>query len=131
MLWTFSHSSKTPKAYATNRTVFSFLFSHSNKNSWIICLIFLLHLSVVFKTQTLYIKPYISSAMLQERLVGLATISIKHAQTSSLDLAELVENLSKEKECKVRFWTVFLSAFIPLPNLVSGVMSVFNCALCC
>lgn len=49
------------------------------------------------------IKTYIRSTMLEQRLVGLATISIEHAQASALNLAELVKTFAKEKARKVRF----------------------------
>ena len=49
------------------------------------------------------IKTYIRSTMLEKRLVGLAIISIEHAQASALDLVELVTKFAKEKARKVRF----------------------------
>ncbi|XP_053106039.1 uncharacterized protein LOC128324907 [Hemicordylus capensis] len=49
------------------------------------------------------IKTHIRSTMLQKRLVGLATISIEHAEASALDLKELLTKFAKEKARKIRF----------------------------
>uniref|UniRef100_A0A8C3FTF5 HAT C-terminal dimerisation domain-containing protein n=1 Tax=Chrysemys picta bellii TaxID=8478 RepID=A0A8C3FTF5_CHRPI len=49
------------------------------------------------------IKTYLRSTMVQERLVGLATMSIEHEIAEKLDLKELVTELSKLKARKVMF----------------------------
>ncbi|XP_076043656.1 zinc finger MYM-type protein 1-like [Oratosquilla oratoria] len=47
------------------------------------------------------IKTYLRSTMLQQRLVGLATISIENVEASNLDLAKLVEKFASLKARKV------------------------------
>ena len=47
------------------------------------------------------IKTYLRSTMLQQRLVGLATISIENEEASNLDLAKLVEKFASLKARKV------------------------------
>ncbi|XP_076059600.1 zinc finger MYM-type protein 1-like [Oratosquilla oratoria] len=47
------------------------------------------------------IKTYLRSTMLQQRLVGLATISIENEETSNLDLAKLAEKFASLKARKV------------------------------
>ncbi|XP_076069261.1 zinc finger MYM-type protein 1-like [Oratosquilla oratoria] len=49
------------------------------------------------------IKTYLRSTMLQQRLVGLATISIENEETSNSDLAKLVEKFASLKARKVEF----------------------------
>ena len=49
------------------------------------------------------IKTYLRSTMLQSRLVGLATISIEHAEASAIDLKKSVTKFAKEKAGKMRF----------------------------
>ena len=49
------------------------------------------------------IKTYIRSTMKQQRLVGLAFISIENELASTLDMSELVTKFAKEKARKVRF----------------------------
>ncbi|XP_076041798.1 zinc finger MYM-type protein 1-like [Oratosquilla oratoria] len=47
------------------------------------------------------IKTYLRSTMLQQRLVGLATISIENEEASNLDLAKLVEKFASLKARKL------------------------------
>ena len=49
------------------------------------------------------IKTYLHSAMLQNRLVDLATISLECDQASTLDLKELIENFTRKKARKIKF----------------------------
>uniref|UniRef100_A0A674JYR2 DUF4371 domain-containing protein n=1 Tax=Terrapene triunguis TaxID=2587831 RepID=A0A674JYR2_9SAUR len=49
------------------------------------------------------IKTYLRSTMVQERLVGFATMSIEHEIAGKLDLKELVTEFSKLKASKVMF----------------------------
>ena len=49
------------------------------------------------------IKTYIRSSMCQDRLVGLATLSIEHELADKLDLKDLLINLAQKKSRKVQF----------------------------
>lgn len=49
------------------------------------------------------IKTYLRTSMLQERLVGLATLSIEHDIARDIDLMELVSTFSKVKARTVKF----------------------------
>ena len=51
------------------------------------------------------IKTYIRSSMIQERLVGLSTISVEHEIAQKLDLKKLVTEFAKTKARKVDFDT--------------------------
>ncbi|XP_065684395.1 uncharacterized protein LOC136096748 [Hydra vulgaris] len=49
------------------------------------------------------IKTYIRSSMCQDRLVGLATLSIEHELADKLDLKDLVIDFAQKKARKVQF----------------------------
>ena len=49
------------------------------------------------------IKTYLRTSMLQERLVGLATLSIEHDIARDIELMELVSTFAKEKARKIKF----------------------------
>ena len=48
------------------------------------------------------IKTYLRSTMTQDRLVGLATISIEHELASSLDMKSLISDFAKAKARRIR-----------------------------
>uniref|UniRef100_A0A0B7BN73 HAT C-terminal dimerisation domain-containing protein n=1 Tax=Arion vulgaris TaxID=1028688 RepID=A0A0B7BN73_9EUPU len=49
------------------------------------------------------IKTYLRTSMLQERLVGLATLSIEHDIAKVIELMELVSTFAKAKARKIKF----------------------------
>ena len=65
-----------------------------------VCTALLLYLTI---PKLKLIKTYLSSSMGQERLSGLAILSIENSRARTLDLGSVVEDFAERKARKMRF----------------------------